>query len=211
MNTLADDGSAIDIYHVGLLQPLADLLLSENDPRAARRFRFEQDRRRFVVCRSALRRILGRHVGVPAKQVVFSYEPLGKPYLAGSKIQFNVSHSGDDALIAFVHGREIGIDIERPDARLNPDELIAHFLNPSEKAFVESGASENRLAAFLSCWTRKEAWAKAIGTGLTEDPRRFDVSASLHSATCAHRPSHRDDVDDHRIAACEGIDWRRCR
>jgi 4'-phosphopantetheinyl transferase len=179
-----EEGSTVHVWHASLSAPVASALLSDDERERAGRFRFDRDRQRFIACRSALRQILAGRLGNTADQIVFAYGPRGKPYVAGSKIRFNLSHSGDDALIAIATGRDVGIDVERPDGQLSPDELAAQFLTAVERAWVESAPHEKRLIAFLACWTRKEAWAKAIGTGLSEDLARFDVSGSLNVASC---------------------------
>lgn len=182
-----EDGSTVRVWRVGLSIPVTQTLLSADERERAERFRFERDRNRFTACRSALRQILANRLNQPAHQIVFAYGPRGKPYLPGSDIRFNLSHAGDDALIAIAQGREVGVDIERPDGRLNPNELAAQFLTASERAFVDAAPADQQLSAFLTCWTRKEAWAKAMGTGLAEDPQRFDVGTSLNCATSVLR------------------------
>jgi 4'-phosphopantetheinyl transferase len=182
-----EDGSTVHVWHVSLSASVASALLSDDERERAERFRIDRDRRRFIACRSALRQILAERLGQPAGQIMFAYGSRGKPYVAGSKIRFNLSHSGDDALIAIATGREVGIDVERPDGRLSPDELAIQFLTAGERAFVDDAPRDRQLIAFLACWTRKEAWAKAVGTGLSEDLARFDVSDSLNVPSCVLR------------------------
>lgn len=174
--------SKVHVSHVRLSTPARAELLSDDERLRAERFRIDRDRERFIACRAALREILGGYLGLSPAAVVFSYGPHGKPYVAESEFRFNLSHSGDDALIAVAQGRQVGIDLERRDARLNIEQLAASFLTAGERAFVESPPNGKRMEAFLSCWTRKEAWAKAIGTGIAENPARFDVSESLKRA-----------------------------
>jgi len=170
----------VHVWHVPLSIPVRPSLLSEDERLRADRFRFDRDRDRFVACRSALRQILGDYLHQPADRLVFGYGRSGKPTLAGADLRFNISHSSDHALIAVAFGREVGIDVECPGMRINAAEIAARFLTLSEAAFVRSAPPEPQDAAFLACWTRKEAWAKAVGTGLSEDLGRFDVSQSLH-------------------------------
>lgn len=180
--SINQQNSKVHVSHVRLSTPARAELLSDDERLRAERFRIDRDRERFIACRAALREILGGYLGLPPEQVVFSYGPRGKPYVAESEFRFNLSHSGDDALIAVAQGREVGIDLERRDARLNLEQLTASFLTAGERAFVESPPNGKRMEAFLSCWTRKEAWAKAIGTGIAVNPARFDVSESLNRA-----------------------------
>jgi 4'-phosphopantetheinyl transferase len=171
----------VHLWHLELTDPGLFELLSDDEQARAARFKFDRDRDRFVACRCHLRRILSRYLNVAPGVLRFSYGPHGKPFLPGAEIRFNVSHSGDHALIAVALGREVGVDIECPDMRLNPAELTRHFLTPAEAAFVHDAPAGEQRDAFLACWTRKEAWAKAVGVGLAEQPDRFNVSASLCS------------------------------
>lgn len=172
----------VDVWHVGLSKGHHASILSPDEQIRAARYRFDNHRQWFIACRAALREILGGYLGISPEQVIFSYGSHGKPYVAQSEFRFNVSHSEDEALIAVARGREVGIDLERPDARLNVEQLAAEFLAAGERAFVQSPPNGKRREAFFSCWTRKEAWAKALGAGIAENPDRFDVSESLNRA-----------------------------
>jgi 4'-phosphopantetheinyl transferase len=178
-----DNFAAVDIWHVRLMQIAPSACLSADERDRADGFKFERDRIRFVACRSALREVLAEYLGLSPRDVAFSYGSYGKPYIEGCEIRFNVSHSGDDALIAVTRGREVGIDIERLDARLDPEQLGRRYLTPAEWAFVGNTRSDKRLEAFLGCWTRKEAWAKAVGPGIAGGLSQFDTSESLNRAT----------------------------
>lgn len=174
--------SEVHLWHLRLSDAGSIEILSDDERARAGRFKFDRDRERFVSCRCQLRQILAGYVKVAPGTLRFTYGAQGKPFLPETDLRFNVSHSGDHALVAVSRGREVGVDIECRDTRLNPAELSRHFLTPAEAAFVHSAPASEHLDAFLACWTRKEAWAKAVGVGLAEQLDRFDVSASLGAA-----------------------------
>ena len=134
-------------------------------------FRFEDPRRRFVIARGALRRLLGAYLGVPPADVELTSDPNGKPHLASghdvTDLRFNVSHSGDLALVAIAAGCEIGIDVERVHKVGQMEQIARRFFHPAEAEAVLATPEAERNAAFLRCWTAKEAILKAIGTGIT--------------------------------------------
>jgi 4'-phosphopantetheinyl transferase len=159
---------------------LAGLLSPDERDRAAR-FHFRKDRSSYTVVRGFLRVLLGRYSNTAPADLRFGYLPHGKPYLHGPveapDLTFNVAHSRDLALFGFARGREIGVDIEyfRPEVEC---ELIAErFFSPREADQLRSLRPEDRRRAFFACWTRKEAYIKALGEGLSFDLRDFDVPA----------------------------------
>lgn len=158
-----------------LLDTLAD------DERArAERFYFETDRERFIVARGALREILGGYLKGAAKSVSFCYGSHGKPALArdsgGNAIRFNLSHSQGVALYAVTRNREIGIDLEFIRENLEVEQLAERFFSPREIATLRGLPVSLRKHAFFLCWTRKEAYIKARGEGLSLPLDQFDVS-----------------------------------
>jgi 4'-phosphopantetheinyl transferase len=158
---------------------LAELLaiLSPDEQTRAARFRFERDRIRFAAARGALRQILSRYSGRAPADLTFEYSRYGKPALAnGSPLSFNISHSGDWAICAVMLSRRLGVDIEllRPD--LASDTIAERFFSPREVATLRSLPEPEQPAAFFRCWTRKEAFVKARGEGLSLPLDRFDVS-----------------------------------
>ena len=155
--------------------------LSDDERARARRFAFEHLRRRFVVGRGLLRRLLGRCAGVAPERLDFSYGQYGKPALAGPSsalpLRFNLSHCEDLTLYAVTVGREVGIDVER----IRPDfatlDIAARFFSSGEVAVLRAISDPiARVRAFFACWTRKEAYIKARGEGLSFPLHRFRVS-----------------------------------
>jgi len=146
----------------------------------ARRFHFQRDSERFIVTRGLLRCILGRYLGIEPGRLRFVYNSYGKPALATASDEgalcFNLSHSGGLALYAVARGRQVGIDLERIRAVPEIEQIAQRFFSSREYAAFRSLAAGLRQEAFYSCWTRKEAYIKARGQGLSLPLDQFDVS-----------------------------------
>jgi 4'-phosphopantetheinyl transferase len=155
-------------------------LLSDAERERAARFAFDRDRRRFVLARARLRELLAARLGVRPAAIELGYGPHGKPELVGrfadSALRFNVSHKDDLAAYAFAWGREVGIDVEAVRELEDADDLAARFFSPAERAAYRALDPRDRPLGFHSCWTRKEAFVKALGGGLGQPLDRFDVS-----------------------------------
>lgn len=140
-------------------------------------FASAQARRRFVVARGTLRVLLADLLGEPPRSIAIEEGASGKPRLAGAgqRLGFNVSHSGDLALICVAEGVEVGVDLEL--LRPVPDavEIARRRFTPAEARFVEEGGAADAGRRFLLCWTRKEALVKAVGAGLDFDLRSFTI------------------------------------
>lgn len=141
----------------------------------ADRFHFEKDRRAFVVSRGFLREIIGRYTNTRPEQLRFAYGPYGKPALEG-RLRFNMSHSHDLALIALTEDHELGVDVEYMRADSASADIARRFFSPVEVEIFNSLAEEDQVAAFFRCWTRKEAFIKATGKGLSQPLDGFDVT-----------------------------------
>jgi len=154
--------------------------LSDGERLRAGRFAFERDRRRFVVGRARLRYLLASRLGVRPDAVELDYGPRGKPRLsrrfADTGLHFNVSHFDNLAVYAFSTGREIGIDVEAVRDLRDADEIAARFFSCRENRAYLALAPHDRPQGFFNCWTRKEAFIKALGDGLHYPLDRFDVS-----------------------------------
>jgi 4'-phosphopantetheinyl transferase len=144
----------------------AQPVLSADERARAARFVFDVHRQRFVACRVALRRVLGRQLGVAPAAIAFEYGPSGKPALAGrAGPRFNVSHSDRYALIA-VAAAEVGVDLERIRPLKDMDQLAARVFSDGERRALATVPAGARAEAFFAGWTRKEAYIKARGDGI---------------------------------------------
>jgi 4'-phosphopantetheinyl transferase len=164
--------------------------LSEDERARAARFRFAADTRRFQVARGSLRSILGAYSGCPARDLKFSYSPHGKPRLADerARIRFNVSHSGEQGLLAVVLGREVGVDIEAMRDNVEFDQLAERFFSEQERESLRALPPEMKLRGFYRGWTCKEAFLKAQGVGLSRSLSSFDVEIAGPARLLATRP-----------------------
>lgn len=200
--------------------------LSPDEWDRARRFYFEKDRHRYVMARGMLRVILSRYLNVAPGQIRFHYNRYGKPRImdpAGTEwLTFNVSHSSDLVLIAIAHGRKIGVDLEQIRQDVSYDQVAQRFFSPQEYAMLQSfTGAEAKRKAFFDCWTRKEAYIKAQGQGLSIPLEQFDVS--LDPDEPARLLANRTDPEDVSrwllqgigpgkgytgAVAVEGNDWR---
>jgi len=162
-----------------LVQQLAQTL-SVNEQVRADRFCFEKDRWHFIVSRGLLRTILSRYLGMEPSQLQFYYGAHNKPALAAtsssSTLQFNLSHSHELALYAVTCDREIGIDLEHIRPISNTEQIAQRFFSDREYAVLCTLPQSQKQAAFFNCWTRKEAYIKATGRGLSLPLNQFEVS-----------------------------------
>jgi 4'-phosphopantetheinyl transferase len=161
------------------VQELKDILTDDELDRA-NRFSFEIDRQRFIAARGTLRSILSRYITICPGHLRFYYNQYGKPFLAPEfssyLLSFNLSHSGSIALYAITRNREIGVDVERVHSDFEYEEIAKRFFSVNEVAILRMIPTEKKLEAFYNCWTRKEAYIKAHGEGLSLPLDSFDVS-----------------------------------
>lgn len=155
--------------------------LSPDERTRANKFYFRRDREHFVAARGALRDLLGRYTGGPPAALRFSYGGHGKPFLGaegggGGRLRFNVSHSNGVALYAIAEGREVGVDIEHVREEVAGLDIAENFFSRQEVAALRALPAAERPVAFFDCWTRKEAFVKARGEGLSCPLNRFTVS-----------------------------------
>lgn len=155
-------------------------LLTNDEIKRAQRFRFQQDRDRFVVVHAVLRILLGVYTPIPPEQICFQYNVHGKPYLALNQnhamLDFNISHAHEMALLAFARGRAVGIDLEYVRSDIRHEQIAERFFAMQEIASLQSLSGSLQSAAFFNCWTRKEAFTKATGEGLSRSLSQFSMS-----------------------------------
>jgi 4'-phosphopantetheinyl transferase len=155
-------------------------LLSPDEARRADAFHFEKHRRRFIASHTAMRQILGLSTEIAAEELAFSYGEKGKPEFAGeqkkSGIKFNLSHSEDIAVLAVTRGLTVGIDIEWINPEFATEEIARRFFAAGEVQHLQSLPATEQSNAFFACWTRKEAYVKALGDGLFVPLDSFEVA-----------------------------------
>ena len=155
-------------------------LLSEAERERARRFAFPRDARRFIVGRARLRQLIAVRLGVPPESVELAYGARGKPCLANPRrdrdLRFNLSRCHDVAVYVFSFGRDVGIDVEAVRIIRDADAIAARWFSRAEHAAYQALDARQKPLGFFNCWTRKEAFVKALGEGLFHPLDRFDVS-----------------------------------
>lgn len=173
----------IHVWRINLTAPgLCDnqQILSNDERIRASRFRFHTDSDRFIAARSSLRTILARYLRTKPEALQFGVNPFGKPHLAGDQgelgLRFNLSHSHEMALLAVARNRDVGVDVEWMRDDFATDEVAQSFFSRSEVNQLLSIAPELKTHAFFNCWTRKEAYIKARGEGLSFPLDQFDVA-----------------------------------
>tara|TARA_B110000046_G_scaffold8957_1_gene9091 strand:+ start:496 stop:1272 length:777 start_codon:yes stop_codon:yes gene_type:complete len=154
-------------------------LLSLDEKEKASRFHFEKDRDRYILARGVLRKMLAFYLDKKPIEVSFDYNCYGKPTLTNDRVhenlRFNMSHSGGIALIAFSRGRKIGVDIERVNNEFDYDQIVQTFFSKNEIGSIKKTENDKRHMAFFRFWTRKEAFLKGIGEGLSYPMKEVDV------------------------------------
>jgi len=176
-------GASIHIWTIALdedpaiVSSLVDMLSGDERVRAAR-FRTTELRVRFVVAHGALRTILSGYLGIPPGAVRFDTTQSGKPYVPGAGLTFNLSRSEGLALCAITVAGQVGVDIERLRPVDDEDAIVHRYFAPGEMRQYEAVRSPERTAAFFSTWTRKEAFVKAVGSGLQRELSSFEVEVS---------------------------------
>lgn len=153
-------------------------VLSPDERVRAGKYHFRRDFEHFVVARGMLRDIISRYVNVSSRKIQFLYDQYGKPRLSSCDppLCFNLSHAKGVALYAISQVNAVGVDIEYARESFSGDEIAERFFSANEVATLRALPSDLRTAAFFNCWTRKEAYIKARGQGLSHPLDRFTVS-----------------------------------
>lgn len=180
----------LDIWCIDLDLPAeavacCERILDPEERARAGRFLRPRDRRRYSVSHAALRHLLSRYTGLGARDLRFEAGPQGKPDLSpetGACLAFNLSRSGEMALVGITAATRLGVDIEQLRVVDDSAAIARSFFSPSERCGLGSVPPDRADVAFLTCWTRKEAFVKALGTGLSFPLDRFDVSLGREDA-----------------------------
>ena len=157
--------------------------LSADEVERADSFHFAHDRTRFIARRGILRDLLSKYLGCAPVEIRFAYQSRGKPQLEQTErttgdLRFNLSHSVTAALYAFSWGKEVGVDIELIRPGIPWERVASRFFTASEIAELQQWPAHQRMTGFLTCWTRKEAYLKVRGEGLSIPLDSFEVSAA---------------------------------
>lgn len=170
--------SRIDIWQYSLRHPVMGSwdLLSEEERQRANRFYFAKHKQRFTLARATLRTVLGLYLKRPPKALDFAYNPYGKPSVVNSQgLEFNLSHSGEIALLAVGQQFPVGVDVELFSARPYTG-IGKHMFSAQENAALRHVPSRLKPLSFFHIWSQKEAFIKACGQGLSYPTQQFTVS-----------------------------------
>lgn len=152
-------------------------LLSTDERIRADKFYFEKDRASFIYARALSRIISSKYLNIPPQEIQFGYSNFGKPfYKHDTQLKFNLSHSNEKLFVSFTNGHEIGSDIEYINNDFDVLEIAQNFFSKNEIERLERISVKEQKRAFFRCWTRKEAFIKAEGSGLSFPLDRFNVS-----------------------------------
>ncbi|HVO61789.1 MAG TPA: 4'-phosphopantetheinyl transferase superfamily protein [Terriglobales bacterium] len=173
---------------------LRTLLVPEELARAAA-FRLQRDRKQYVIGRGLLRMLLAGYLRLDPLAVRFQYTSYGKPQLLfpskDCNIQFNIAHSGAIILFGFTLEHRIGVDIEQMRSDVEIDDISQRFFSASERQWISGLPPAQRSDAFFRCWTRKEAFLKGTGKGLSARLDSFDVISNPEEDCCSLETSDR--------------------
>jgi 4'-phosphopantetheinyl transferase len=175
----------VHVWSASLNQPAPSIqrlihVLSSDEQIRAKNLHFEKHWRHFIAARGILRTILGEYMSIGAGEVQFTYGLKGKPALHRScgddTLCFNLSHSHEFVIYAVTRSREIGVDLEYFRHITDIEQIAKRFFSSTENDYFQKLPNNMKQESFFNCWTRKEAYLKAIGTGLTRLQEPFDVS-----------------------------------
>lgn len=188
----------VHVWRISLDQPDDRLdrfrrTLDPDELNRASRFHFEKHRQHFIVARGFLRSVVARYLETQPEALRFSYGAYGKPELASEHVlRFNLSHSHEVALLAVALDAEVGVDVEHVRADFASEEIARRFFSRAEVEVFNALPKEEQVAAFFRCWTRKEAYIKAIGKGLSQALDAFDVTLAPGAAPALLRAEDDD-------------------
>lgn len=173
-------------------------ILSSDERERASRFLSDVDARRYMAARASLRSLLGAYVGIEPARLRFTYDEFGKPCLGGeaqgTSVCFSVSHTVDLGLFGFVREHRIGIDLEHVRPDIDVESLAKNHFSPNEFQKLRLLSSDQQLEAFFCCWTRKEAYLKGRGEGMSYGLDRVEVSLSHGEPVAVLRTADDPDV-----------------
>jgi 4'-phosphopantetheinyl transferase len=201
---------------------LLEALLTSAERERAGQFRFAKDRERFVAGRGALRWLAASYLGSKRKEIEIAIENGGKPRLVRHHgelpLEFNVAHSGDVVVIAFAMGRRVGVDVEAIRNDLDWREIAKRFFRPEEFENLRKLSGPGQRLGFFRCWTRKEAFAKAVGQGLGLSFSEFHAGVTDLRVSAIRDPEGREyslmqfePASDYAGAVATEGTPRRCR
>lgn len=209
----------VDVHWIDLDAGTPDIghwsdMLDIEERAQAQRFRFDRDRRHFIVRRGWLRELLSQRLERPPRDIRYSRNRFGKPSLLEGELSFNLSKSAGKALCVVASGLELGCDLELRNPGLATPDVAERFFSPLEQSWLSSLPADRWVEGFFNCWTRKEAYIKARGFGLSYPLDAFDVSLAPEEPAQLMRGCEGWSVQSFEPApgfaaavVAEGLDW----
>ena len=185
--------NSVDIWSIDTAKFPNDLtsyfqLLSQEEQLRSQRFKFEKDQRLNILARSGLRVLAAQYLNCTPVSIQMGYEEYDKPYfLDYPELKFNVSHSGEMIVLAFIQQFELGVDVEYIKTDFEVMDIADNFFALDEIEKLKEVEKELQFEAFYRCWTRKEAFIKAKGSGLSFPLADFSVSIGEKAKLLATR------------------------
>lgn len=163
------DSFTKDVFHLSEL-------LNEEELRKANCIKSIKDRNNCIITLVLLKKLLGYYLDKLPSEIILSYTKYNKPYLKHCDLKFNLSHSGNLLLIGVALNYDIGVDVEKTEYFPEMDGVAKNFFSNYEyQSFIRLN-EDQKIEGFFNCWTRKEAFIKAIGSGLSYSLKEFDVT-----------------------------------
>ena len=155
-------------------------LLSSDEKNRAKKFRFAKDSQNFIAARGILRLLVGKYLEINPAEISFQYGEFGKPCIQNDNaLKFNISHSQNIALFAFTKKFNVGVDVEFVNPNIEVKDIATKFFSANEIMNLLALPEQEQTLGFFNCWTRKEAFIKAVGEGLSFPLDKFEVSLEL--------------------------------
>ncbi|MFM2429610.1 MAG: hypothetical protein RLZZ511_823 [Cyanobacteriota bacterium] len=203
----------IHVWRWRLDRPSDRAVLAADEQARADRFRYDHDRRSFVAARCGMRELLGRYLDREPETIEFTYGKHGKPLLEGNPLMFNLSHSGEWAMLGVALDRPVGVDLEQIKPMDNIEKLTERFFTPGEHQRLLKTAKSDRTEMFFRTWTCKEAYLKATGEGLGK-LKGLEISLGMNQAAQFVNPQTWDIQELQPVESYVGaiaapdFDWR---
>jgi 4'-phosphopantetheinyl transferase len=183
-------------------------LLDANEQHRAQRFRFAKDRSHFIISHGILRKLLGHYLKIAPQTLQFGYTKFNKPFLmAYPELQFNLSHSKNIALFAITVNHVIGVDVEYINPACDIDAIAERYFSTREYAVLKMLNGDEKISAFFNGWSRKEAFLKAIGQGLSYSLAKVEVNMQINKpAKLLALDDKNENVSDWLLQALNPLD-----
>ncbi|MFZ1320224.1 MAG: 4'-phosphopantetheinyl transferase superfamily protein [Ignavibacteria bacterium] len=201
-------GNEVHVYRINISEQTNKIsnlrkLLSNDETKKADRYRFAKDSNSYIISRGSIRKILSEYISIDADSINISYTEFGKPFIENSKINFNLSHSGDWCFIAVSLIKDIGIDIEKVRKIEDVLKIADRYFAINEYEHIKNFDSTEQINEFFRIWTLKEAFIKAIGEGLSFPLKNFSVISDKSDSPVLNLFENKDESELWKLDSLE--------